>query len=210
MQLDPFYPILDLDLAAARGHDPVALARGLPGAKVNLLQLRAKSLPTAEFCRLARLIAPLGPRVVVNDRADVALLAAAHGVHVGQDDLPASAARRLLGSAAIIGLSTHSLRQAEVACRERDFSYLAFGPIFPTATKRNPDPVTGLDELRHLRRFYSGPLVAIGGITLENCRSVWQAGADSVAVIAGWLDGPDPLRKALAFLAESRQSADYA
>ncbi|MGH9542287.1 MAG: thiamine phosphate synthase [Terriglobales bacterium] len=233
MRLGRFYPILDLDLALARGHDPVALARGLAELGIALLQLRAKRLSARDFCAQARAIvaalaaAPrpevgipevIVPEVIINDRADIALLSGAQGLHLGQDDLPLAAARRLLPASATIGLSTHSVAQVERVLGEswisgvpsraarpvQRGSYLAFGPIFPTAGKDRPDPVTGLAALREVRRIYAGPLVAIGGITLENCSSVWEAGADAVAVIGGWLGAPAPLAAAARWMAAAR------
>ena len=231
MRLGRFYPILDLDLARARGHDPVALARGLAVLGIVLLQLRAKRLSARDFCAQARaIVAALAaaaprpevviPEVIINDRADIALLSGAQGLHLGQDDLPLAAARRLLPASATIGLSTHSVAQVErvlgdswisgvpsrAARPVQRSSYLAFGPIFPTAGKDRPDPVTGLAALREVRRIYSGPLVAIGGITLENCSSVWQAGADSVAVIGGWLGAPAPLAAAARWMSAAAAS----
>lgn len=229
MRLGRFYPILDLDLALARGHDPVALARGLAELGIALLQLRAKRLSARDFCAQARaIVAALAaaaprpevgiPEVIINDRADIALLSGAQGLHLGQDDLPLAAARRLLPPSATIGLSTHSVAQVErvlgdswisgvpsrAARPVQRGSYLAFGPIFPTAGKDRPDPVTGLSALREVRRIYAGPLVVIGGITLENCSSVWEAGADAVAVIGGWLGAREPLAAAARWMAAAR------
>jgi thiamine-phosphate pyrophosphorylase len=123
--------------------------------------------------------------LVVNDRADVAKLLDA-GLHVGQDDLPPGDARRLLGPAAMLGYSTHNLRQFEAALAE-PVDYLAIGPVFATASKQNPDPVVGLDELRKCRALSPRPLVAIGGITRDSVAAVLAAGADSVAIIGDLL-----------------------
>ncbi|MBN8734437.1 MAG: thiamine phosphate synthase, partial [Acidobacteria bacterium] len=125
---------------------------------------------------------------IVNDRADLALLTAA-GLHLGQDDMPASTARGLLGETAILGLSTHNPAQLRAATLE-PVDYLAIGPIFATASKDNPDPEVGLDTLAHVRQLTNLPLVAIGGITRDNAESVLDAGADSVAIIADLY--PDP------------------
>jgi thiamine-phosphate pyrophosphorylase len=119
----------------------------------------------------------------VNDRADFALLLEA-GLHVGQDDLAPRDARRLLGSSATIGFSSHTAAQLSAAGGE-PVDYVAYGPIFSTASKQNPDPAVGVDELRRVRALVEKPLVAIGGITLNNALDVLRAGADSLAVIAG-------------------------
>jgi thiamine-phosphate pyrophosphorylase len=124
--------------------------------------------------------------LIVNDRADVARLAGAAGVHVGQDDLPPVAARQIVGSEGIVGLSTHTAAEIEAA-HSVPVDYLAFGPIFATATKPDHELVVGCEGLRGARRRTQRPLVAIGGITPENAAEVIQAGADSVAVIGGWM-----------------------
>jgi thiamine-phosphate pyrophosphorylase len=124
-------------------------------------------------------------QLIINDRADIAALLNA-GVHVGQDDLEPAVARRLLGPDAMLGYSTHNASQLLAADAELA-TYLALGPIFVTASKENPDPVLGLNELARLRPLTQRPLVAIGGITRLNARSALDAGADSVAVIADLL-----------------------
>jgi thiamine-phosphate pyrophosphorylase len=123
----------------------------------------------------------------------------ADGVHLGQDDLPVEMARRVLAADKWIGYSTHSPGQVVEADRSTA-DYVAFGPIFPTASKENPDPVVGLEGLREARRATGKPLVAIGGITLQNAREVLAAGADSVAVIGDLLEGPDIRARAREFL----------
>jgi thiamine-phosphate pyrophosphorylase len=185
MRLKLFYPILDTETAARRGVDPVdAAARILEGG-ARLLQLRHKGFFSREAFEQAREIAALcrsaDARFVVNDRADIAKLLGA-GLHLGQDDLPPADARRVLGDGALLGFSSHNEAQLRAAAEE-PVDYLALGPIFETSTKLNPDPVVGLDELRRLRTFSPLPVVAIGGITRANARSVMEAGADSVAVI---------------------------
>lgn len=228
MRLSPFYPILDLDLAEARGLEVTALAVGLADLEVSLLQLRAKRMAAGAFLRSAiAVVEAMRPRaqppvVVINDRVDIAMLAGALGVHLGQTDLPAESARRLLPAGATIGLSTHTVQQVQrvlndasgVATRASQLvprnSYLAFGPVFATGSKDDAEPVTGLDGLRRVREIYGGPLVAIGGIRLDNCREAWAAGADAVAVISGWLEARDPIAAAREFLAAApaRPSAD--
>jgi thiamine-phosphate pyrophosphorylase len=126
-----------------------------------------------------------GVKIVVNDRVDIALLAGADGVHLGQDDLPPSAARRILGPNAVIGVSTHTPEQARRALTDGVADYIAFGPVFKTTTKADHEPVAGLEKLAEIRRETLGaPLVAIGGIGLENLASVLGAGADSAAIIS--------------------------
>jgi thiamine-phosphate pyrophosphorylase len=129
-----------------------------------------------------------GAELIVNDRADFALLLGA-GLHLGQDDLAPRDARRLMGSGAAIGFSSHNRAQLSAAGGE-PVDYVALGPVFGTASKRNPDPVVGVEEIRRCRGLVEKPLVAIGGITLENASQVWKAGADSVAVIGGLLPEP--------------------
>lgn len=203
--LPPLYPILDVDTAERCGCDLVAAASGWAPLGLSLQQLRAKHLSSAAFLNLAeelhaaiKAVSP-GHRLLINDRLDIALAAGANGVHLGQDDLPPSAARPLLPATAVLGYSTHSVAQVEEAI-PLGLSYLAIGPIFPTSSKENPDAVVGLEGLRRVRSIYPGPLVAIGGITLENCREVWQAGADSIAVISALLAAPDPVEEARKFL----------
>lgn len=130
---------------------------------------------------MAALCREAGATLIIDDRADVALLLDA-GVHVGQDDLAPADARRLLGAGRMIGFSTHNLAQLAAAAGE-PVDYLAFGPVFPTSSKANPDPVVGLDGLAQARAAVRAPLVAIGGVTRANARQVFEAGADAVAVI---------------------------
>ena len=186
------YPITDARLSGLSHAEQVArLSEG--GA--TFIQLREKRLPPREFydeaSKALRVARERGVRLIINDRVDVALALGADGVHLGQDDLPPEAARRLLGERAIIGFSTHNIEQAMDAAR-LPVDYVAVGPVFATASKENPDPVLGLDELRLVRRAIGGrvPLVAIGGIALENARETLDAGADSLAVISLLLKRP--------------------
>jgi thiamine-phosphate pyrophosphorylase len=143
-----------------------------------------------------------GTAVVINDRVDIALVTGADGVHLGQDDLPVTEARRLLGPDAIIGLSTHNLDQVEQA-RRLPVDYVAFGPIFETATKADHEPVTGARQLRNIRKAVNDiPLVAIGGITPENLISVLENGANSAAMISGLYRSADGIRAAFRRLYE--------
>lgn len=183
--LPKFYPILDTEIAARHGVDLLDAAEQILDGGARILQLRHKGFYSREIWnaaeRLAALCRARGVPFVINDRADLAALLGA-ALHLGQDDLPPSAARRITGSATMLGFSTHNEQQLRAAAHE-PADYLALGPIFGTASKLNPDPVVGLDELRRLRPLTDRPLVAIGGITRDNVRDVLAAGADSVAVI---------------------------
>jgi thiamine-phosphate pyrophosphorylase len=183
------YPILDSALLAARQCSLETAAGAMLEAGAGILQIRHKGLWTRDIFEQARLVMRLCERaaipLIVNDRADVALLLEA-GLHIGQDDLPPQDARSLIGAATCLGYSTHNAGQLTAATQE-PVDYLAIGPLFATQSKINPDPVVGLDRLRAWRALTSKPLVAIGGITRENARSVLEAGADSVAVIGDLL-----------------------
>ncbi len=189
--LPRLYPITD---ARLNGLTHAEQVERLSAGGASLLQLREKHASPREFYSEAekalRVARNHGVRLIINDRADVALALGADGVHLGQDDLPPAAARSLLGEQAVIGFSTHNLEQALEATR-LPIDYLALGPIFPTASKDNPDAVVGLEGLRRVREALPRtPLVAIGGITLENAAEVIAAGADSVAVISALLSEP--------------------
>ena len=185
MRLPKLYPITDARLS---GLSHAAQVARLCDGGATLVQLREKHLSPREFYREAaealRVARARGARLVINDRADIALAVGADGVHLGQDDLRPDAARRLLGEAAVIGFSTHDLAQAARAAR-MPVTYIAFGPVFATSSKENPERIVGLEGLRRARDVIGDriPLVAIGGITRGNARSVLEAGADSVAVI---------------------------
>jgi thiamine-phosphate pyrophosphorylase len=149
----------------------------------------------------------LGPnriRVIVNDRADIAAMTGAGGVHVGQDDLPVEDARKICGAPLWVGVSTHNLEQLRAA-DATSADYIAVGPVFPTGTKANPDPVVGLEFLRAARRITRKPLVAIGGITVESAGDVYQAGADSIAVIRDLMAASDPAQRAREYLAIAKR-----
>ena len=208
MQLPRVYPITDTQISGLSHADQVRL---LADGGATFAQLRETNLPALNFYREAQVAAEIsGVRIIINDRADVALAVKAAGVHLGQDDLPPEAARTLLGDEAIIGYSTHNIAQAQAAA-SLPVDYIAIGPIFRTATKANPDPEVGLDGLRAVRNAIGDiSLVAIGGITPENAPAVIEAGADSVAVISGLLSG-DPATisarfRALTELLSSRQT----
>lgn len=188
------------------GRDPLEVARAILRGGCAVLQLRAKRLADRELVELARamraLTAEQGVPFVVNDRADVARIVEADGLHLGQDDLRVSEARVLVGSMPI-GLSTHDLAQAEAAVRE-GADLIGFGPVFPTATKENPDPVVGLDRLAQVSRRVPVPVVAIGGITADHLDSIRAAGAAFVAAISAVAGAPDPEAAARRFHAGFR------
>jgi thiamine-phosphate pyrophosphorylase len=195
--LPKFYPILDTEIAARHGVDPVTAAEQILQGGAKILQFRHKGFLSrevfAQLERVAKLCREAHARFVVNDRADLAALTGA-ALHLGQDDLPPSAARKVVGAGTLIGFSTHNERQLREAAAE-PADYLALGPIFGTASKHNPDPVVGIDELCRLRGLSDRPLVAIGGITRANAKAVLAAGADTVAII-GDLFGGDLLAEA--------------
>ncbi len=183
-----------IDPAQGGGRSATELAAALLEAGVRLIQLRDKQASSGELYATAQRVGECVRRVggifIVNDRADVARAVDADGVHLGQADLPVDSARAVLGPGKLIGYSTHHLEQIIEADRSTA-DYIAFGPIFATASKENPDPVVGLEGLREARKATRKPLVAIGGITLENARAVIEAGADSVAVIRGLVGAPN-------------------
>ena len=158
-------------------------------AGAGILQIRHKGHWTRDLFEQGQVVMRLCEQaavpLIVNDRADIALLLNA-GLHLGQDDLRPQDARRLIGAVACLGYSTHNAGQLTAAAQE-PVDYLAIGPLFATQSKINPDPVVGVDRLRAWRGLTNKPLVAIGGITRENARSVLEAGADSVAVIGDLL-----------------------
>lgn len=198
------YAIVDAGLASRAGRTPVGLARACLAGGARLLQLRAPGVDTATLVDWTREVVALArrrdARVVVNDRCDVALMAGADGVHVGQDDLPAGAARDLLGPSAVLGLSTHDAAQVAAALLE-PVSYLAIGPVHATRTKDTGYAAVGLEAVRQAARAAGDrPVVAIGGITLETAPAVVAAGAASVAVISDLLAGDDPARRVRAYL----------
>jgi thiamine-phosphate pyrophosphorylase len=189
MKLPKIYPILDTEALERHGISLAAAAAAFLEGGAGILQIRHKAhWSRAVFDSskvVARLCREAGAQLIVNDRADFALLLNA-GLHLGQDDLTPRDARKVLDSDSVIGYSSHNLNQLCAAGGE-PVDYVAFGPIFATASKLNPDPVAGLEELRRCRPLLEKPLVAIGGITLENAVDVLGAGADSVAVIAALL-----------------------
>ena len=196
----PLYAIIDPALLTT---SELILAETLAGSGVELIQYRNKTAPSRQFFDISRqlssALAPRGVRFIVNDRADIALLAGAGGVHVGQDDLSVEEARAICGKETWVGVSTHTLDQVEVADRT-SADYIALGPVFRTTTKKNPDAVVGTELLRRARQITAKPLVAIGGITLERAAEVYLAGADSLAVIRDLICAEKPGERAREYL----------
>jgi thiamine-phosphate pyrophosphorylase len=200
------HAIVDADTAARAGWPILDLAAAYLRGGARFLQLRAKAMPGDRFLATASAIVQLAHRhdalVVINDRADIARLARADGVHVGQEDLSPRAVRAIVGDAAIVGLSTHTIEQVDRAVLE-PVSYVAVGPVFGTATKATGYESIGLEMVRDAAgraRARGLPLVAIGGITLEHAASVLDAGAASVAVISDLLAGGDPEARTRAYV----------
>jgi len=207
--LPRIYPLTDVEISGLT-HKEQVLRLSEGGA--SLIQLREKDLPAGDFYWEAKSALSAargkGVQIIVNDRVDVALAVRADGVHLGQDDLPPEAARRLLGRDAIIGFSTHSVEQARKAL-SLPIDYLAVGPIFQTTTKQDPDPEIGLEGLRAVRSAIGNfPLVAIGGIDLSNSVAVLQAGADSVALIRALLLHPSEIEATTRSLLQHLQNLD--
>ena len=186
MLLPRLYVIADLETLARLGVSFEAFALEIAMAGVELVQLRDKRSAAAEVLAIAAAARTLLPwaKLIMNDSAELALACSFSGVHVGQGDLSVAGAYRVLGAGAWVGLSTHTDEQVRQGDQSAA-SYLAIGPVFGTRTKLDASPVVGLDGVRRARALTAKPLVAIGGITRENCRSVIEAGADSVAVISG-------------------------
>jgi thiamine-phosphate pyrophosphorylase len=198
-----------LDAAPAQPTESlVSLASRLAGAGVQLIQIRAKKIPPRQFLEMSRALvanASANVKIITNDRPDIASLANAAGVHVGQEDLPVESARKFCPIPQWVGISTHNLEQLRAA-NDTSADYIAVGPIYPTATKENPDPVVGLDLIRAARKLTRKPLVAIGGITINSASEVFRAGADSVAIISDLQNAPDPAQRAREYLAVAAQA----
>jgi thiamine-phosphate pyrophosphorylase len=191
LQLPRIYPITDTEISALTHAEQVAHLLDGGG---TFIQLREKKTSARGFFNDAasalRLARVAGATIIINDRVDIALALAAPGVHLGQTDMPVPAARQLLGPDAIIGYSTHNLDQVREAV-ELPINYLAFGPVFPTRSKQNPDPVAGLDHLEMAKALAGDlPVVAIGGIGRSNLAEIFASGADSAAMISEILCEP--------------------
>ena len=191
----PLYAILDPEQTKGRSCETVL--RELLAAGVAILQLRVKTMAASDFLALAQCVRAEtrshGCKLIVNDRIDIALVCDADGVHLGQDDLPLSVGRKLMGSK-LVGISTHDLQQAHDAERN-GADYIGFGPMFGTTTKATGYSARGVEILRQIRAAVRIPIVAIGGISEQNVRQVWQAGADSAAIISDILGADDIVAK---------------
>jgi len=211
MRLAPpkLYVILDATLLGNSLHD---CAHELAAVGVRWLQYRDKSAAAPDLLETSRKLVSsltsLGSSLIVNDRSDVAALAGAAGVHVGQEDLDAEQARAVVGKETWVGVSTHTLEQFRRAAAT-SADYIAVGPVFATTSKANPDPVVGLELIRQARPLTDKPIVAIGGITLDRAASVIAAGADSVAVIRDVLCAAKPAEQARRYL-ETLDAANHA
>jgi thiamine-phosphate pyrophosphorylase len=189
----PFYfitdPVLDKETSATE-----SVMRAIAGG-ARLIQYRDKvnsrRVMYENAKHLREITAQGGASLIINDQIDLALAVSADGAHLGQNDLPIESARKMLGKNAIIGISTHTLEEA-IAAALKGADYIGFGPIFPTATKENPDPVVGVAGLREVRTRVRIPIVAIGGINAGNIAEVVTAGADCCAVVSAVLSAPDP------------------
>jgi len=192
--LPKIYPITDVRLTKLSHAEQVEkLIEG--GAEI--IQLREKYASSKDFYESAKEALDIARRhnvkIIINDRVDIALALGADGVHLGQDDLPPEHARKILGEKAIIGFSTHNIKQA-ISAVKFPINYLAIGPVFATKTKENPDEIVGIEGVVKVRQAVGDfPLVAIGGINSENLRDVLNAGADSVAIISDLLSNSEKI-----------------
>jgi thiamine-phosphate pyrophosphorylase len=206
LKLPPIYAILDPDQLQGRPADLV-LQQLLDGG-ATILQLRVKSLPPRDFFALARAARAqtraADCRLIVNDRIDVALACDADGVHLGQEDLPLAAGKKLMGTR-LVGISTHDVNQAKEA-EQNGADYIGFGPMFGTQTKDTGLSPRGVEMLKQVRAAVQIPIVAIGGINERNVQQVWQAGANSAAIISDILGAEDVAAK-VARLLRSHQTS---
>jgi thiamine-phosphate pyrophosphorylase len=208
LTLPGFYAVLDVELATRHGWKTADLARAVLDGGCRLVQLRAKTLGSADLLRLADALvavtAARGAQLIVNDRADVALLSSAAGVHVGQDDLDIAHVRRIVGGGAIVGWSSHSPQQVQDSLT-RAITYLAVGPVFGTSTKQTGYAPFGYDLVRRAAAATPPgerprPVVAIGGITLDRVADTIAAGAASVAVLSDLFTTGNPTARAREFV----------
>src|SRR6185436_268705 len=204
LDMPPLYAILDPELTKGRPADAV-LPQLLAGG-ATIVQLRVKAMAPRAFFELAKWsraeTRAHGCKLIINDRLDIALACDADGVHLGQDDLSLAAGRQLMGPK-IVGISTHDLAQAKAAERN-GADYIGFGPMFGTTTKDTGFAARGVEMLRHIRAAVKLPIVAIGGITEQNIRQVWQSGADSAAIISDILHADDIVAKTRRIVAAHR------
>jgi thiamine-phosphate pyrophosphorylase len=198
LALPKIYPITDRRMT---GLSHAAQVERLIGGGANFIQLREKQASPKDFYEDAKAALEIARRnsvkIIINDRVDIVLALGADGVHLGQEDLPPEKARGILGPRAIIGFSTHSVAQAVEAVR-LPVDYLAIGPVFATRTKENPDQIVGTEGVRKVREAIGDfPLVAIGGILAPTAREVFEAGADSLAIIKSILFPPEKIKENL-------------
>ena len=198
LKLPKIYPITDRQLSGLSHAEQV---RRLIDGGATFVQLREKHLPPIDFLREAEAAAKVAGHhrvtLIINDRVDIAMAINARGVHLGQDDMPVEAARRLVQDDTLIGFSTHTQQQMETAVG-LPIDYVAFGPIFTTSSKQDHDPAVGLEQLRAVRNIAASiPLVAIGGISAANAQAVLEAGADSVAVISSVVGEPSKIEQSM-------------
>lgn len=201
IQLPKVYPITDTEISGLSHCEQV---KRLSEGGARLIQLREKRASDRAFYADAaaafQIARSAGVKLLINDRVDIAFALRADGVHLGQEDMPVDAARRILGDDAVIGFSTHNIEQVHKALR-LPIDYLAFGPIFPTTSKRNPDPVAGLNQLGLVCEVASPmPVIAIGGINQTNASDVLATGADAVAVLSALLANPAKIAEKLRHL----------
>ena len=190
--LPPIFPITDKRLARKASH--FAILRELVRGGAQFVEIRDKSTPVQELledlCRCAEFASKNGVTLIVNDRCDLALGCGAGGVHLGQDELPPEAARKILGRDKIIGFSTHTLAEVRKSL-QLPIDYIGFGPVYVTTTKENASPTVGLRQLVAACKSSSVPVVAIGGISLKRIREVLRSGATSAAVISALMEAKD-------------------
>jgi len=200
MQLPRLYPIIDLEVSR---YPMEFLLQEFAAAGLPWVQLRDKKANSRQLFANAQRLVELARRdgltAIVNDRADIAWLSGADGVHVGQEDLPVEHARKIVGPEKIVGYSTHNLAQA-LEAEQSSADYIAIGPVFATTSKANPDPIVPWEDLREIRRRVEKPMVAIGGITSQNAAQLFDIGLDSVAVIRDLVSAPDIRSKISQFL----------
>ena len=203
--LPPIYPITDKRLARQSTHFNILVELVRGGAQ--LVQIRDKFTPLEELLqdlrRCVEFAGRKGVTLIVNDRCDLALSCDATGVHLGQDDLPPAAARTLMGPKRVIGFSTHSIAQVRKST-DLPIQYIGFGPVYGTSTKKIPAPTVGLRRLAHACAVSRVPVVAIGGIGLEQVREALEAGPASVAVISALMRAPDIARQMERFLERAK------
>ncbi|MBL7661700.1 thiamine phosphate synthase [bacterium] len=205
MNLSPLYAILNLGSVENPYEYGCKLLDQSSSATLKYVQIRSKAaLPDQDlfdFCQRLISYRQSKPelqdaKIIINDRVDIALAAHADGVHLGQDDLPEEIARKLLGPGKIIGLSTHTNKQVTKACLTA-IDYLALGPIFRSATKQGHAEIVGLETLKEICQRTSLPVVAIGGINATNAKTVYAAGAASVAVVSDLYENRETLHTLL-------------